>query len=71
MKVLNEKEIKEAIIGKKIKDIKTGRYFDWMTVSEIVLDDGTRMDMAGNADEARIDFVWLPDGEQLVPEMEE
>lgn len=63
-------EAVEYLKGKTIKDIMHGSYLGWFTIHEIRFTDGTVVELAGNADEARIDSIVKPDGEQMRVDVE-
>ena len=57
-------QVAEMLKGKVVKEVKYGSYLHWsMTIDEIIFEDGTVISMGGNADEAYIYGVQLPNGE--------
>lgn len=54
-------EVSKNLIGKQIKEIKHHSYLGWaMCIDEIIFTDGTIIEVSGNADEGRFDFIKLP-----------
>ena len=65
-------ELVKMLEGKTIAKIEYGHYLHWpLTVDEIKFTDGTSIDLSGNADYARIEFLWLTDKTQVVPRFDE
>lgn len=63
-------KLAETLQGKTVARIEHGNYLHWdMTISEIHFTDGSYIELCGNADEARIEFYYSPDGEQFKPKM--
>lgn len=55
--------IADLLINRRIVKVNHHRYLDWgMCISSIELDDNSVIEFAGNADEARIESITLPDG---------
>lgn len=64
---MSPSKVAELLKGKVIKEVKHFPYLGWgMCVEEIVFTDGTVIELAGNADFARIEKVRLPDGDDEI-----
>ena len=59
-KEMTRLEVIEHIKGRIVKDIEYGEYLGWFTVDSITFDDGTILELGGNADYARIDGIEIP-----------
>lgn len=63
-------DIVKLIEGKKIKEIKHSTYLGWMVIDEIHLEDGTVLELSGNADCAKLDWLGMPDDKTISPYIE-
>jgi hypothetical protein len=62
---MKPRDAEKLLIGKTIKTINHHKYMIWdMCIDEIVFTDGTVAEFGGNADEAYIHAVTLPNGER-------
>ncbi len=67
---LHPEKLKELLIGKTIKDFTYSSYIKWpMCVDSIEFTDGSKVNLGGNADNARIDGIELADGREFYAEV--
>lgn len=65
---LHPDEIAARLIGRTIVAVSYGEYLGWeMTVESITLDDGTVVELSGNADVAIVVGIMTKDGEWSSP----
>lgn len=65
---MSPEKVAELLKGKTIKEIKHHPYLGWdMCIDEIIFTDGTIIEVGGNADRGRFDFITLPgeEGEEI------
>lgn len=60
---MTPQETAKFLKGKTISEVKFHKYLKWdMCVEEIILTDGTVIDVCGNADHGRFEGLAFPDG---------
>jgi hypothetical protein len=56
--------------GKKIADVNLYAYFDWVVLEDILFDDGSKVELSGNADVSIIECIMDSDGQCIdLPEV--
>lgn len=61
-------QIAERLVGKTIVGVKWASYLMWpLCVEEITFDDGSVLEMEGNADYARVESLTLLDRTKITP----
>lgn len=64
---MDPKELAEFLAGKTIKKAITSTYLDWTVIHTFIFDDGSELELGGNADVAYVDWVKMAGEDRIIP----